>query len=210
MSFSPPIVALTGGIGSGKSAVATLFESWGAVVVDADVLSREAVIPGAEGLTRIRETFGPEVLKSDGTLDRRSLGHIVFADPAKRSALEGILHPLVRSAWLKSLALLRAQSEKNGKRWDFILYVVPLLFESGVEYSEIERIVLITSDVEPRLKRIVARDHLSESEARRRILAQYQDDVKIPRSDYVISNNGTLGELESAARVVFDKLKTQP
>ena len=195
------VVALTGGIGSGKSAVATLFESWGAAVVDADVLARDVVAPKRKGLAEVVRLFGSEVLSFDGSLNRKALGAIVFDDAQKRVALEGVLHPLIRTEWLNRLSELKRNTSIK-----IILYVVPLFFESGARYPEIGKVVLVTAPEVERIKRIMTRDGCSAEEAKSRIRAQLSDDDKISQSTFVISNDSTEIELAARAKAVFDKL----
>jgi dephospho-CoA kinase len=195
------VVALTGGIGSGKSAVAALFESWGASVVDADMLARDVVALQSKGLAEVVTLFGPEVLNLDGSLNRKALGAIVFDDSQKRVALEEILHPLIRTEWLNRLSELKRNTPIK-----IILYVVPLFFESGASYPEIGKVVLVTAPEVLRIKRIMSRDGCSAEEAQSRIRAQLSDDDKIPQSTFVISNDSTEIELAARARAVFDML----
>ncbi len=200
-SSLPKVFALTGGIGSGKSAVATLFEEWGASVVDADVLAREVVAPESEGLAEVVKLFGEEVLSPDGTLNRKSLGSTIFSDPQKRLALEGLLHPLIRARWMNRLSDLKRNSSTK-----IIVYVVPLFFESRASFPEITETVLVTAPEGIRLDRIMKRDGCSEEQARSRIQAQLSDNEKIARSTFVLSNDSTEAELATRARVVFDQL----
>ncbi len=204
----PPLltVALTGGIASGKSTVANLFASWGAKVVDADSLAREVVTPGSPGLTEVLSTFGPSIQSQDGTLNRKKLGEIIFSDAKRREKLEQILHPRIRALWLtlrsEILALLPPL------RPSLLVYAVPLYFESGASYPEIDRVITVTAPETWRLHRIMSRDNLTEQEAQQRISSQLPDTVKAGKSDFVIENNGTLDELALKARKVFDSLAT--
>ncbi len=198
---SPNVVALTGGIGSGKSCVARLFEKWGASVVDADQLARAAVAPGTAGLQALTEKFGQQILEEDGQLDREKLGTIVFTDPASRKFVESVIHPVVRTMWLEKLELL-----KRNPMLDLIVYVVPLFFESGMKYPEVKKVLLVTSPEEARMQRVTERDGLSPEAVRARMKAQLSDDEKKRRSDYVIENDSTFGELEARVRLLFSQL----
>lgn len=201
MSSSKTIVALTGGIGSGKSQVARLFAEWGAKVVDADDLARAVVAPGSPGLAKTVEAFGAEILKSDGTLDRSKLGVIVFSDAARRKRLEEILHPLIRQLWLSRLKTLQESSTAS-----VIVYTVPLFFESKLEYPEIAYVVHVAAPENLRISRVTARDGCSEESVRARIKAQLSDEEKNSRSDFVIVNDGSVDELRHRSRAVFESL----
>ena len=196
----PNVIALTGGIGSGKSSVARFFEKWGAAVVDADQLARAAVAPGTAGLQALTEKFGQQIVEEDGQLDREKLGTIVFTDPASRKFVESVIHPVVRTMWLEKLELL-----KRNPMLDLIVYVVPLFFESGMKYPEVKKVVLVTSTEAARVQRVTERDGLSPEAVRARIKAQLSDDEKKRRSDYVVENDSTLGDLEARVRLLFSE-----
>lgn len=198
---SANVVALTGGIGSGKSVVARFLEKWGAAVVDADVLARAAVEPGTPGLRALVERLGAEILDPEGRLDREKLGTIVFTDKKARLLVESILHPIIRSMWLEKLEILRRSPVT-----DLIVYVVPLFFESGAKYPEIKKVILVSAPESSRIERIMERDVLSAEAVQARIRAQMTDDEKQKRSDYVIVNDSTLGDLEARTRVLFAEI----
>jgi dephospho-CoA kinase len=196
----PKVVALTGGIGSGKSAVAKLFQTWGAHVVDADILAREVVLPGSEGLAKIVAAFSEDLILADGSLNRPLLASIIFSDPLKKELLESIVHPLIRDLWLAKLAQLR------GGDAPLIVYVVPLLFESHRQMPELEKIVLVSAPTETRISRIMHRDGFSRELAELRIAAQLPDSEKVSKSDYVILNDSSLEELERRTAAVWSEL----
>lgn len=198
---TPNIVAVTGGIGSGKSSVARFLEKWGAAVVDADQLARVAVEPGTPGLAALVERFGQGIVQDDGQLDREKLGTVIFTDPASKKFVESVLHPSIRTMWLDKLELL-----KRNPMLDLIVYVVPLFFESGAKYPEVKKVVLVTAPEEERIRRITDRDGLSPEAARARLKAQLPDEEKRKRSDYVIPNDSTLSELEARTRLLFSEL----
>jgi dephospho-CoA kinase len=197
---SPKVIAITGGIGSGKSVVTKLFEKWGAKTVDADILARQVVEPGTEGFNRVVEHFSEDMVLADGSLNRPRLASIIFSDPEKKKLLESLLHPLIRDLWLKNLEQLK----KLGA--PIIAYIVPLFFESTAEMKEIEKVVLISAPEETRITRIMARDLFPRNIAEQRIKAQLPDSVKIPKSDFVIKNDSSLESLESQAQQVFQNL----
>jgi dephospho-CoA kinase len=204
MTTTPATVAITGGIGSGKSMVAGLFQSWGAAVVDADVLAREVVEPGSQGLREVEKAFAPEpLILADGSLNRPKLASIIFADPTKKKLLESILHPLIRQRWLANLDQLR----KSGAK--VIAYVVPLFFESTAKMSEIEKVILVSAPEELRIARVIARDGFTREAGVLRLKAQLPESQKISRSDYVIVNDGTPQQLETRAREVFMSLTSR-
>jgi dephospho-CoA kinase len=164
-----PLIALTGGIASGKSTIAARLAEHGAVVVDADALAREVVEPGQPALEAIREAFGDEVIGPDGRLDRPALGRIVFADDEARRRLNGIVHPAVIA---RSHALFAAATAADPDA--VIVYDVPLIDARGV--GEFERIVVADAPAEVRLRRLMELRGLSEQDARARIDAQLDDD----------------------------------
>ncbi|MBL8941673.1 MAG: dephospho-CoA kinase [Myxococcales bacterium] len=177
------VYGLTGGIGSGKSAVADLLEQYGVPVVSADELARVVVARGSEGLARVVEAFGDGVLDDRGELDRRKMASIVFQDPAKRQQLEGILHPRIRERFEQVLDAI----EKSGHA--VAVYEVPLLFEKNLQ-SDMKAVILVTADESIRIQRVCARDGVTEAEVRARMAVQLPEDVKRKRADYVIVNDG--------------------
>lgn len=197
---SPKVIAITGGIGSGKSVVTKLFEKWGAHTVDADILARQVVEPGSEGFKRVVEHFSEDMVLADGSLNRPLLASIIFSDPEKKKLLESLLHPLIRDLWLKNLAQLKQSGAP------IVAYIVPLFFESTAEMKEIEKVILISAPEETRINRIMTRDLFPRTIAEQRIKAQLPDSVKIPKSDFVIKNDSSLESLENQAQEVFQKL----
>jgi dephospho-CoA kinase len=201
---SPRVVALTGGIGSGKSTAAHFLAECGATIVDADHLAREVVAPGAPALTEVSSLFGAGILSPDGSLDRKQLGALIFKDENARKKLEEIVHPRVRSLWLERLTELTRASTHP-----LIVYAVPLLFESGQSYPEIEKTVLIVAPEAERIARIVARDKISPEEAKQRIAAQLSDEEKMKRCDLVLQNDCSVNELRERVRSLFCRLTAQ-
>ena len=200
MTNSSKVIAITGGIGSGKSAVAKLFEQWGAQTVDADILAREVVEPGTEGFQRVVDNFGEDMVLADGSLNRPKLASIIFSDPEKKKLLESLLHPLIRERWLRKLEEVKQTSAP------VIAYIVPLFFESTAKMPEIEKVVLVSAPEEMRIARIMVRDIFPLHIAEQRIKAQLPDSAKIDKSDYVITNDSSMEKLEARAREVFDRL----
>lgn len=183
-------IAVTGGIGSGKSAVTARLAQRGAVVIDADRIAREVVEPGTPGLAAVVAEFGPGILTPDGALDRPAMAAIVFADAERRRALEAIVHPLVGR---RSQELLDAAPEDA-----VVVYDVPLLAESADlgRADGFDRVVVVTAPVETRVRRLVSRG-LSEDDARARIAAQASDDARLAIADLVVDNSGDLEALDA-------------
>ncbi len=177
------VYGLTGGIGSGKSAVADLLEQYGIPVVSADELARVVVARGSEGLASVVEAFGTGVLDERGELDRRKMAGVVFQDPTKRQQLEAILHPRIRERFEQVLDAI----EKSGHA--VAVYEVPLLFEKNLQ-SDMKAVILVTADEAIRILRVCARDGVTEAEVRARMSVQLPEDVKRRRADYVIVNDG--------------------
>lgn len=193
------VVALTGGIGSGKSTVARLLAARGATVIDADQLAREAVTPGSPGLAEIVRVFGPEVLAADGRLDRARLGALVFTQPEARARLEAIVHPEVRR-----LSAQRIQDALAGGA-QVVIYDVPLLYETGLETS-FPLVAVVDAPDPVREARVGARDGLSPAETRARMSAQLPLAEKVRRADFVVDNGGSLEETERQVRALYDEL----
>lgn len=193
-------IGLTGNIASGKSTVAQVWRRLGAHVVEADVLAREAVAPGSQGLDRVVEVFGPQVVGPEGELDRDRVREIVFADPDARRRLEAIVHPVV--------AELRAERERElaeqGART--VVHDIPLLFEVGMQ-DEFDLLVVVDAPASVREKRIVETRGLSPEQARRMIEAQMPAEAKRAEADIVIDNSGTLAELEASAEVAWRRIQ---
>ena len=195
-------VALTGNIASGKSTVAALFRRWGATVIDADVLAREAQAPGSEVLAQIAQRFGADVLAPDGSLDRAALRGKVMGDDAALSALNAIVHPAVR----------RRRDElyhQAAARGDLILVNdIPLLFET-LDPAAFDRVVLVDAPVAVRRARLRLLRALSNEDADRMIGAQMPAERKRPRSHFIIDNDDTELALEAKARAVFLDLRRE-
>ena len=179
-------VGLTGGIGSGKSTVAELLASYGAVIIDADVLAREAVAPGTPGLARVVEQFGPEVLAADGTLDRAGLAVLVFGNPDRLAALNAIVHPYVRQRSEELTASASADS--------VVVQVIPLLVENGL--TDFDVVVVVDASLETQLRRLAERG-MDQADARARIAAQATRERRRAAADVVIDNDGDLAGLRA-------------
>jgi dephospho-CoA kinase len=194
-------VALTGGIATGKSYCLARFAALGAATIDADRLARAAVVPGSRALDAIVTRFGQSLLLPDGTLDRSSLGRVVFNDRAARADLEAIVHPEVYrriGEWLATLP--------PGTR--IALADIPLLFETGHTH-DFDRVVVVACDPREQLRRLMSRDGLSERDARARLDSQWPIEEKVARADYVISTDGTVADTDSQVRTVHEMLTAE-
>jgi dephospho-CoA kinase len=191
-------VGLTGGIGAGKSEVSRLLASYGAVLVDADLIAREVVAPGTPGLAAVVAEFGEGVLLPDGSLDRPKLGSVVFADPARLAALNAIVHPLVRDR--------SAELERRAGPGDVLVNDVPLLAENGLA-KVFDLVVVVDAAEGTRLDRLVRLRGMPEKEARARMAAQSSREDRLAIADLVIDNDGPLEALEPQVREVWAELR---
>jgi dephospho-CoA kinase len=196
------LIALTGNIASGKSAVAARLARRGATIIDSDVLARRAVEPGSAALREIAERWGEEVITPEGTLDRAALRRIVFDRPEEREALNAIVHPEVGRLREQEVAAARARGDR------IVICDIPLLFEVGME-NAFDRVVLVDAPAEVRLQRLVRDRGLDEGEARRMISAQMPSATKRARADFIIENDGGLHELDPRLDAVWDALKRE-
>lgn len=188
------MVGLTGGIGSGKSTVAAMFASLGAIIIDSDQIAREVVQPGTDGLAEVVAVFGDEVVAADGSLDRPALARVVFGDEARRKALEGIIHPRVRARVAEIIASVPPDS--------VVVNDVPLLVESNLA-SMYGCVVVVLADTETRVSRLIRERGMSDAEARARIAAQADDAQRRAVADVVIVNEGTTDELRTAVEAAW-------
>jgi len=192
-------VALTGGIATGKSHVLAVFTALGVPTIDADILAREAVAPGTTGFEAVKARFGPSILDPTGALDRRKLGDIVFADAQARRDLEAIIHPAVVAAidrWFTGL---------EGAAAGFAIADIPLLFETGREH-QYDIIVVTACELQTQIRRLIARDRVTDTEARQRISAQLPIEEKVRRADYVIRTDGMVAETNAQVHAVYQRL----
>lgn len=182
-------VGLTGGIGSGKSAVSALLADLGATIIDADRLAREAVAPGSPALAEIAAEFGDEVIGADGALDRPAMARVVFSDPTARQRLEAIIHPRVRAQAAEIEAAARAADGSA-----VIVHDVPLLVETG-QADAFDIVLVVDVPIDVQVERLVSARGMDETEARSRIAAQADRDTRLAAADVVIDNSGTLDDL---------------
>jgi dephospho-CoA kinase len=191
------MVGLTGGIGAGKSTVASRLAARGAVVIDADAIAREVVEPGTPTLAKLVERFGPEILRDDGSLDRPALAAVAFKDDETRKELEAITHPAIGEEFLRRVA----ESPPNA----VVIHDVPLLVESkrGFEYADV---IVVEAPVETRLDRLESRG-VPRDDARRRIELQATDDERRAVATFVVDNAGDLDALEAQLRDIWTALE---
>lgn len=194
------LIALTGGIASGKSTIASRLAELGAVVVDADALAREVVEPGEPALEAIRDAFGDAVIQDDGSLDRGALGRIVFADPERRHVLNGIVHPAVLH---RSHAAFRAASARD--RRAVIVYDVPLIDARGI--GEFDRVVVADAPAEVRIDRMVRLRGMTEEDARVRVAAQMSDEDRRALASDLIDTSGTLDSTLAQVDTLWIRLR---
>jgi len=197
------LVALTGGIASGKSTVARRLAEHGAVVVDADQVARDVVAPGEPALTRIAETFGAGVIAADGSLDRPALGAIVFADPEGRAKLNAITHPAVLE---RSRALFAAAVAEDPDA--IVVYDIPLLVEAG-RHEEFDLVVVVQATEETRIARMVQGRGMTREEAVGRIRSQASDADRLAIADVVIDAEGSLDETLAQADALWENLRAR-
>jgi dephospho-CoA kinase len=191
-------VGLTGGIGSGKSEVARRLAARGAVVIDADVLAREALAPGTDGLAKVVAQFGDAVLAPDGSLDRPGLGRIVFADPQRLAALNAIVHPYVGRRSQELIAAAPADA--------VVVYDVPLLVENDLAPSY-DVVVVVDVPPETQLARLTQQRGMSEADARARMSAQAARGQRRSVADVVIDNDGDLKSLDAQVAQLWAELR---
>jgi dephospho-CoA kinase len=185
MAHRPFRVGLTGGIASGKTTVARLFEALGVPVIDTDVLAREVVKPGSPVLQQIVARFGADVLAADGTLNRPALRALVFSDPAARADLERLTHPAIRE-------LLEARSAAAGG--DYQIHVIPLLAETQGQ-NRVDRVLVVDCDPQLQIRRLQARDGSTLEQAHKILAAQASREARLALADDVIVNDGDIARL---------------
>ena len=189
------VVGLTGGIATGKSTVSSILSDR-AAIVDADRLAREVVEPGQEAWREIVELFGREALREDETLDRSYLRGVVFKDPASRKRLEAITHPRIR-------ALARKRIVERSRDAEFVIYDAPLLFEAGIHHW-LRPVMLVACAPATQAQRLRQRDGLADADVERHLKAQMSLADKRRLADFVIENDGSLADLESAVAEVWE------
>jgi dephospho-CoA kinase len=194
------VVGLTGGLATGKSTVARLFQDCGATVIDADVLARQVVQPRKAAWRDLVRVFGPSILNPDYTVNRQSLATLVFRAPSKRRQLNAIVHPRVARAQVR---LTRELARRNPKA--IIIYDAPLLIESGA-YRRMDKVIVVCADPATQIARLQRRNALTRSEAVQRIRAQMPLRKKIELADYVIEGTLPLPQLRRTVTRIYGEL----
>lgn len=182
------VIALTGGIGSGKSSVSQRLDELGIPVIDADIIAREQVLPGSAALREIETEFGSRVIQQDGSLDRAQLRTLIFNVPEKRQRLEQILHPRIRREMEHRLKLLDAP---------YAILVIPLLLETG-QNELADRVLVVDCPEDQQIARVQRRDGLNDAQMKQILAAQVDRATRLSRADDVINNSGSLSELIAA------------
>lgn len=193
------IIGLTGGIASGKSFISDVLKEEGIPVIDADIISREIVFKGSEALKEIEEKFGKEVLNSDGTLNRKRLGSIVFSEKNKLETLNKIMHPKILNEIKKRIEIIRTQG------FNLCVIDAPLLIETGL-YHIADIVLLVYVNREVQIKRLIKRDNISIEEAEKRISSQMSFEEKKKYSDYVIDNNGSREDTKKQIHDILEEI----
>ncbi|MFD2794814.1 dephospho-CoA kinase [Promicromonospora vindobonensis] len=196
-------IGLTGGIAAGKSVATARLAELGAVVVDHDLLAREAVAPGSVGLAEVVEAFGDVVLTPDGSLDRPGLGALVFADAAARSRLNDIVHPEVRR--LSAEREARAAAEDPAA---VVVHDIPLLVETG-QAGHFHLVVVVHTPAEQRVRRLVEGRGLSEDAARSRLASQAGDDERLAAADFTLDGSGSEDDLRAQVDTLWQRVAAE-
>ncbi|MBO0920843.1 dephospho-CoA kinase [Cellulomonas sp. zg-ZUI222] len=196
-------IGLTGGIAAGKSVAARRFAERGAVVIDADVLARQAVAPGSTGLDEVVEEFGPGILDAAGDLDRAALGRIVFADAGARARLDALVHPVVRR--------LAAEQEAAAAALDpgaVVVHDIPLLVETG-QAEDFHVVVVVHAPAVLRVERLVRLRGMDRADAQARVAAQARDEARLAVADVVLDGTGSDADLERQVDALWERLSVE-
>ena len=203
-----PLIGLTGGIGSGKTAVSDLLAKLGAGIVDTDLIAHQITAPHGAAIALIEKQFGPEFISADGALNRDKMRSLVFSKPEARKSLEAITHPLIRQETNKQALRI----SKEGA--PYLVFVVPLLLESGSWNSLIDLLVVVDCPKETQIQRVMQRSNLPREELERILAAQASREERLKHADVVIENQGSLQDLEVEVQNLHQKIlqfqKDQP
>jgi dephospho-CoA kinase len=195
-----PRLALTGGIGSGKSAAGDSFENLGIPVIDSDAIAHEITSPGGAAIDAIRQVFGAEFINSEGAMDRSKMRERVFNHPEALQDLEAITHPLIRI-----ISEDRARESLNNCP-PYILFMIPLLFESNAWQNRFKKIVVVDCSVQTQIERVMQRNHLAQELIEKIIATQVPRAFRLQNADYVIHNEGSLKDLENEVTLTHLKI----
>jgi dephospho-CoA kinase len=195
-----PLIGLTGGIGSGKTTVSDLLAKLGAGIVDTDLIAHQITAPNGVAISLIEKQFGSEFIAADGALNREKMRTLIFNSPEARKSLETITHPLIR----QETARQALQLNKDGA--PYLVFVVPLLIESGSWKDLIDRLVVVDCPKETQIKRVMQRSNLTQEEVERILAAQASREERLKHADAVIENQGSLKELEVQVENLHQKI----
>lgn len=195
-----PLIGLTGGIGSGKTAVSDLLGKLGAGIIDTDLIAHQITAPNGVAISAIEKQFGTEFIDLNGALDRSKMRTLVFAKPEARKALEEITHPLIRQETLKQANLLATANAP------YLVFVVPLLIESGTWEGLIDDLVVVDCPEELQIARVMHRSNLARTEVERILLAQASRKDRLARADFVLENQGDFAELDAKVNQLHQKI----
>ena len=195
-----PLIGLTGGIGSGKTTVSDLLAKLGAGIVDADLIAHQITAPNGAAICLIEKQFGSEFIAADGALNREKMRALVFNSLEARKSLETITHPLIR----QETARQALQLNKDGA--PYLVFVVPLLIESGSWKDLIDRLVVVDCPKETQINRVMQRSNLTQEEVERILVAQASREERLKHADVVIENQGSLKELEAEVENLHQKI----
>jgi dephospho-CoA kinase len=196
----PPVIGLTGGIASGKTTVSARLEELGAQIIDADRIGHEIIAPGGPAYDPVLEAFGRDILAPDGTVDRRKLGALAFADPERLKRLNGISHPIMARRMGEQIAAARAR--RPAERPPLIVLDAAILLEAGWDRL-CDAVWAVEAPPEAALARLIARSGLSEEQARRRLDSQWSNAERAKRAQRVISNSGTIDALKNQVTTLW-------
>ena len=182
-------IGLTGGIGSGKSTVAEIFSDLGITIIDADIIAHQLTQPGSDSFKEIKQLLGKEYITDSGELDRKKIAQTIFSNPSKKMALEKILHPRIKQRMLQEI--------EQAQPSHYIILVIPLLLES--DFTDlVDRIIVVDTDDEIRIKRTQQRDSRTEEQIREIMSKQIDRDHRLQQADNILNNNGNLEDLNDA------------
>jgi dephospho-CoA kinase len=195
-----PLIGLTGGIGSGKTAVSDQLGRLGAGIIDTDVIAHQITAANGSAIELIRKHFGPDYIDTDGALDRAKMRALVFTNPEAKSALEAITHPLIRYETIQQ-AFQQAQ-----RGMPYLVFVVPLLLESGTWLDLIDRLVVVDCPVETQISRVMQRNKLTRTEVEKILQSQASREDRLAHADFVIENTGDLNQLAQEVNQLNKKI----
>ena len=195
-----PLIGLTGGIGSGKTAVSNILAQLGAGVIDTDLIAHQITAPGGSAISPLQAYFGADFIDSNGALDRRKMRSLVFQNLEAKKALEAITHPLIKEETIKQAN----QLAKAGL--PYLVFVVPLLIESGTWKGQIDHLIVVDCPEALQIERVMQRSNLSKIEVEGILKAQATRQERLALADTVIENQGKLADLQTAAKQLHQKI----